>query len=294
MQQLSDVSVLPPDNLDMDIDTESVFPVNEDIDMCVRPAVGAPPERVKRHSKGNAIFCGNHVQQLSFEMCSVLSNSELPVEVAPPERVKRHNMGTARNSGTQVVIGPDVDMQAEISGVAPPIGVKEHRDQGMHDFSGSGPIIASVQQGLPELLGANLTIDAAPSRVKRYSKKTTHDEQQGGPTNTSKHLFKNVEPDMQVGASSTGFSFSGFTPNSQTPCRGKGFASKRKSTLGYRRAAKRAKHLRTLADDPIQAIARLRESVSRPLLSDGPAESRLEQGKKVGIPHIRDSAAVDR
>jgi hypothetical protein len=96
------VFVEPPDNIEMDIEspvaTSSVFPECDDIDMSVRPAVGAPPERVKRHSIGNTIICGNHVQHLSVEMCSDLSNSELPVEVAPPERVKRHNMGTASYS----------------------------------------------------------------------------------------------------------------------------------------------------------------------------------------------------
>ena len=84
-------------------------------------------------------------------------------------------------------------------------------------------------------------------------------------------------------------------PKGQTPCRGKGFASKRKTTEGYRRAAKRAKQLQAMAEDPIQAIVRLRElSAFQPLLSDRPAEPCLGQGKKVGIPHNRGSAAVDR
>ena len=164
--------------------------------------------------------------------------------------------------------------------------VKEHSKRSMHDTSTPGLINTSVQQGLPDLLGGNLAVVTASLRVKRYSKKTTHDENQGGPKNTSRQAFANDAFANTNGESSLDFTFSEPVPNGQTPCRGKAFASKRRTNEGYRRAAKRAKQLQVSAEDPIQAISRLRElsastnaAFMRPL-----SRTLLEIGQKAGHP----------
>jgi hypothetical protein len=142
-------------------------------------------------------------------------------------------------------------------------------------------------------LGGDPVVVTAPPRVKRYNRKTTHDASQGGPVNICRHLFEEDHLPNQSSLSCSALSFLVHTPKSQTLCRGKGFASKRKSTEGYKRAAKRAKQQRVLADDPIQAVARLRElSAFQPLFSDRPAEPCLGQGKKVDTLHDRGSAVV--
>ena len=155
-----------------------------------------------------------------------------------------------------------------------------------------------IQRWLVGVKGSCLTVEVndflggipagvtAPSRVKRYSKKTTHDENQGGPKNTSRQAFANDAFANTNGDCSLDFTFSRSVPNSQMTCRGKAFASKRRSKEGYRRAAKRAKHLSESVQDPIQAISRLRElSASTNAAFKRPLSRTLpEIGQKGGHP----------